>query len=295
MLTLPETLDPMTIYILFAAGAAILAGLSPAFLKTGAKRGDSCGSAAMLLTVLAVFYACIALQSGEMSGISGIDRRSMLFLVAAGACDGVYWMCIFRALATGNVNRVVPIDNLSGLLVLGASWYLFQSALGIWQLCFVAMVVLGTILMLSRPQKAKSMQWLWFSLLAMVLAAGSTVLQRYGVSGVNDGLNAFVRCAVATALMWLVTFSTNGFKRMKKMGAENWIFVLVGAVSLGLAKLCNFYGAKFGTYPMLLPIALLCFPVTMLFAGLLHKEKMPGGAVFGMLLVLAGEAAMMYF
>lgn len=284
--------DDMLRYLGFAFASAVLVGLTPVFVKSGARRGDAPGSAALFMTVFAIFAACLCLLSGQLSAMQHIDARSLLFLLSAAVCDGVYYCSIFYALSGGDVNRVLPMVNLAGVLALISGYFLYNAIPGLWKLCFVVLILLGTILMLSRSQKAKGYAWVWFSLLAMAAAAGRQVLVRTGVENVPQNVQLLVRCGAGAALLWLVTFSTNGFRRMQKMRAENWIFVLVAALCLGLSQLCDYFGARYGDYSALAPVALLSFPVAMLFSRILHKEKLPANAVFGMLLILAGQFAL---
>lgn len=285
--------DEMLQFLGFAFASAILVGLTPVFAKFGAKRADASGCAALFMTVLTAFAVCLCLLSDQLPAIERIDARSLLFLVAAAVCDSICCAGIFFALSGGDVNRVLPMVNLSSVLVLVLGSFFYNTIPGLWKLCFVVLILLGTILMLSRSQKAKGYAWVWFSLFAMAASAGQQLLVRAGVENVPQNVQLLVRCGASAALLWLVTFSTNGFRRMKKMRAENWIFVPVAALCLGMSKLCDHFGAGYGDYSVLSPIALLFFPVAMLFSRILHKEKLPANAVFGMLLILAGQFALL--
>lgn len=95
----------------FAAVTAILA-------KVGVK-GISGNVATAVRTVVILLIAwLIVIFGGQLKEVKGLDRGNLIFLVLSGVATGLSWIFYFKALETGDVSKVAPIDKLSIVLVM---------------------------------------------------------------------------------------------------------------------------------------------------------------------------------
>ena len=142
-------------WIFFAAMSAIFAGLTSILAKLGIKKTDS-NVATVIRTVVVIFVALLmVLIVGSIGNIKSISADSWIFLIASAIGTGLSWICYFKALSIGDVNKVVPIDKSSTVLtVLLASIFLKESVT-IYGAFGLAFMIIGTYLMTSQKQSAK--------------------------------------------------------------------------------------------------------------------------------------------
>ena len=100
----------------FALLSALFAALTAILANLGIEGVDSNLATALRTTVVLVMARRMVLLTGAQSGLAGISRRSWVFLVLSGLATGASWLCYYRALQTGQVSRVAPIDKLSVVL-----------------------------------------------------------------------------------------------------------------------------------------------------------------------------------
>ena len=102
---------------LFAAiGSAFFAGLTSILAKCGIKNTDSDIATAIRTGVVLLFSWIMVFVVGSAGTIFEISPKSFLFLALSGIATGASWICYFKALSMGNVNKVVPIDKSSTIL-----------------------------------------------------------------------------------------------------------------------------------------------------------------------------------
>lgn len=203
------------------------------------------------------------------------------------------WLCLFTALSTGGVSRVTPIVNLAPAIAAVFGALLFGGQLGVWRLCCLVLLLLGTVLMESRQQKGRGCRWLLFSLLALLCAAGHTLAQERLLAGVAASVRTLMESLMAAVLLSLLALAGRSFQSLKKLRFDEILYLLLSGVATGLAALCDAAAARFGDTTYLLPIACCAFPLTLLFARLLHKEKIPASALLGLVFAVAGMFALL--
>ena len=278
----------MSEVILYASASALLCGLLPSFMKTGVRRAAPSVAATLFATVTFLFALGAAAISGTLESLQHIDNAGLLNLALDGLLDALVWLCLFTALSTGGVNRVMPVYNLAAAGAIGLTAALFQGRVGVWRLCCIALLLLGTVLMESRQQKGRGYKWLLFSFLALAAAATQLVYEARRLPALPGSLQRLMAALVAMALLWCLSAAGRSLNGLKKLQLEDWLFLLLAGVAAGLAGLCDAAVERMGDSTYVLPIRCCAFPLMMLFARILHKEKMPGAAILGLLLAVFG-------
>ena len=105
-------------WILFAFGSAVFAGLTSILAKCGIRQTDSTVATAIRTIVVLIFSWLMVLIVGSQNQLSGISGKTLLFLILSGLATGGSWLCYFRALQLGDVNKVVPVDKSSTVLTI---------------------------------------------------------------------------------------------------------------------------------------------------------------------------------
>ncbi len=280
----------MAEWIIYACISALLTGLMPSFLKTGAKKAAPALGAALLSTVVLLFAAGIVALEGRAEALLQLKNETLLYLVLSGVLQGVMWLSLCTALIHGGVSRVIPITNLEVVGVLGISAWLFRAVPGVWKLCCVVLLLLGTLLIESRPEKTGNGKWVLFAFLALLAAAAKTLVDTLYLeqSVVAESVANVVCTAVSSVLLWCIAALGKALRSAKRITADGWIFLVLAGMAVGVSWLCDSRARLLGDSSYLLPISCAAFPVAMLGARLFHKEEMPTGAMFGILLALAG-------
>lgn len=278
----------MSEWILYACASAVLCGLLPSFMKLGVRRAAPSVAAALYASVVFLFALGAVAISDTFAQVRAVENSALLSYAVSGLLRAVVWLCLFTALSTGGVNRVMPVHNLAAAAVTGLTALLLSRRLGVWPLCCIVLLLLGTVLMESRQQKGRGLKWLLFAVLALLAETAKRLFDASYLSGTPVSVVELLGSFTAMILLWGLSALGRSFGSLGKLKAEDWLFVLLAGVSTGLAWLCDASAARLGDSTYLLPIACCAFPLMMVFARLLNKERMPGAAVLGVVLAVFG-------
>ena len=105
-------------WLTWALLSALFAGMTAVLAKVGVAGVDSNLATAVRTTVVLVFAWSVALATSPLAAVTGLSRRTWLFLALSGVATGLSWLCYFRALQLGPASKVAPIDKLSVVFVL---------------------------------------------------------------------------------------------------------------------------------------------------------------------------------
>ena len=135
-------------WILFAAGSALFAGVTAILAKCGIRKTDSTVATAIRTIVVLIFAWAMVFVVGSQGEIRHIGPTTLLFLVLSGLATGASWLCYYRALQSGPASVVVPIDKLSILVTVAFSRLVFRERLTSRSAAGLALIVAGTLAML---------------------------------------------------------------------------------------------------------------------------------------------------
>ena len=187
-------------WILYATGSAFFAGITSILAKCGISKTDSDVATAIRTIVVLVFSWILVLLTGTISGITDISGKTLLFLVLSGIATGASWLCYFKALQNGNVNKVVPIDKSSTILTILLACIFFHEGLSLAKIGCVCMIGVGTMLMITRKEDVESntsdKSWLMYAILSAVFASLTSILGKIGISGIDSNLGTAIRTSV---------------------------------------------------------------------------------------------------
>ena len=132
-------------WILFAFGSALFAGLTAILAKCGIRNTDSNVATALRTGVVLVFSWLMVFMVGAQSEIRDISAKVLIFLILSGLSTGISWLCYYRALQTGPASVVVPIDKLSILVTVAFSYIVFHEKLSLKSGTGLLLIVVGTL------------------------------------------------------------------------------------------------------------------------------------------------------
>ena len=233
---------------------------------------------------------------GSLHGIREIAPRTWLFLVLSGLATGASWLCYFRALQLGDVNKVVPIDKSSTVLtILLAFLFLHESVNWLKGLC-IALIAAGTWLMIEKKAQAgetKSRAWFIYAALSAVFAALTSILGKIGIEGVESNLGTMIRTAVVLVMAWAMVLLTGKAGKIRQTPKRELGFICLSGLATGGSWLCYYKALQDGLASVVVPIDKLSILVTVAFSYVVFHEKLTKKALAGLVLIVAGTLGML--
>lgn len=284
-------------WILYAAGSAFFAGITSILAKCGIRKTDSTVATSLRTMVILLFSWLIVWIVGSGSQIAAISGVTLLFLVLSGAATGASWLCYFRALQTGDINKVVPIDKLSTVLTILLALLFLGEGISLRKMVAVFLIAAGIFLMIEKKdvkdQKADGKSgWMLYAAGSAFFASLTAILGKIGISGVESNLGTAIRTAVVLIMAWGMVFITGKEKDIKKIDRKELVFICLSGIATGVSWLCYYRALQEGPASVVAPIDKLSVLVTVVFSYFVFGEKLTGKAPAGLLLLTAGTVAM---
>ena len=284
-------------WVLFAFGSAMLAGLTSVLAKCGIKKTDSTVATAIRTIVVLIFSWLMVFVVGSQETISAIGGRTLLFLVLSGLATGASWLCYFKALQLGDVNKVVPIDKSSTVLTILLAAIFLQEGVSLTKGIGVVLIAVGTFLMIEKKQsggETKSAAWLWYALGSTVFASLTAILGKVGISGVESNLGTAIRTGVVLLMSWVMVFVTGKQGALKAIPKNELFFICLSGLATGGSWLCYYKALQDGPASVVVPIDKLSILVTVLFSYLVFREKLTKKSALGLAGIVAGTLLMLF-
>ncbi len=283
-------------WLFMAILSAIFAGLTAILAKCGIRKTDSDLATALRTVVVLAFSWVMVLVDGSIAQIGNIGMESLVFLVLSGLATGASWICYFKALGMGDVNKVVPIDKSSTILTVLLAILCFQETANLAvKLIGTTLLAAGIFLMIEKKQvddKAQSKGWMLYAVLAAVFAALTSILAKVGITGVPSNLATAIRTAVVLVMAWIIVLSRNKQAGLKTLDKREFLFISLSGVATGGSWLCYYYAIQKGVVSVVVPIDKMSILVAVGFSYFVFKEKLTKKAMLGLGLMLAGTLAM---
>ena len=283
-------------WILFATGSALFAGITSILAKCGISKTDSDVATAIRTIVVLVFSWILVLLTGTLSGITEISGKTLLFLVLSGIATGASWLCYFKALQNGDVNKVVPIDKSSTILTILLALIFFHEGLSFAKLVCVCMIGVGTTLMINRKDESESISsdksWLMYAILSAVFASLTSILGKVGIFGIDSNLGTAIRTSVVLVMAWLMVFVKNKQSEIKSIDRKELLFIILSGFATGASWLCFYRALQDGPASVVVPIDKLSILVTIVFSRVVFHEKLSSKALLGLILITVGTVIM---
>ena len=278
-------------WIMFAFGSALFAGLTAILAKCGIRNTDSNVATALRTIVVLAFSWLMVFVTDAQSGMSSISVKTMVFLVLSGVATGASWLCYFKALQLGNVNKVTPIDKSSTVLTMLLAFVLLGEELTWMKAVAMVSIGIGTYMMIQKKQaeeKQEDKKWLLYAIGSAVFASLTSILGKIGISDINSNLGTAIRTIVVLVMAWIVVFATRKQHTIKDIDKKSWIFLVLSGFATGGSWLCYYRALQTGPASVVVPIDKLSILVTIAFSYIVFHEKLTVKAGIGLVLIVAG-------
>ena len=283
-------------WILFAFGSALFAGLTSILAKCGIRKTDSTVATAIRTIVVLLFSWLMVFVVGSQGTVRAISGKTLLFLALSGLATGGSWLCYFRALQLGDVNKVVPIDKSSTVLTILLAAIFLQEGVSLPKGIGIVLIAAGTFLMIEKKESSggtKSAAWLWYALGSAVFASLTAILGKVGISGVESNLGTAIRTGVVLVMSWVMVFVTGKQEELKAIPRNELGFICLSGLATGGSWLCYYKALQDSPASVVVPIDKLSILVTVLFSYLVFHEKLTEKSGLGLAGIVAGTLLML--
>ena len=289
----------MGMWLLLALGSALFAGLTSILAKIGIKNTDSNLATALRTVIVLLFSWLMVFVVGSQRTIGLISTRNLVFLILSGAATGASWLCYFKALQLGDVNKVAPIDKSSTILTILLAFLFLRETPTLWMGVGVVLLAVGTYLMIQRqetktPEGKGSKSWLFYAILSAIFAALTSILGKVGIQGIESNLGTAIRTIVVLVMAWIIVLFQKKLPLVKEIDKKSWIFILFSGLATGLSWLCYYRALQEGRASLVVPIDKLSIVVTIVFSRIVLKERLSRKGMIGLLLVVTGTMALLF-
>ena len=287
-------------WIAAAVLSAFFAGVTSILAKCGIRHTDSDVATALRTVVVLAFSWLMVLVAGSAGGITSLSGRSLLFLILSGLATGASWLCYFKALSIGDVNKVVPVDKSSTVLTVLLAILLFHETANLpVKLAGTALLLVGALLMVERkpstPSATQGLSWLPWAVGSAVFAALTSILAKVGISGVESNLGTAIRTGVVLVMAWGIVLLKGKQHQVRTIDRREAGFIALSGVATGASWLCYYYAIQHGVVSVVVPIDKMSILVSVGFSRVFLGERLSRRAALGLGLMAAGALAMAIF
>ena len=284
-------------WVLFALGSALFAGLTSVLAKCGIKKTDSDAATAIRTIVVLIFSWLMVWIVGSAPTITTLSTKTWVFLILSGLATGASWLCYFRALQLGNVNKVVPIDKSSTVLTILLAIVFLGEPVSWFKGIAVILIGIGTFMMIEKKadsgENPEKKRWLLYAVLSAVFASLTSILGKIGIDGVESNLGTAIRTCVVLVMAWLIVFIKGKQHTLKVIPQNELGFICLSGLATGASWLCYYKALQDGLASVVVPIDKLSILVSIGFSALVFKEHLSKKAAFGLALIVVGTLMML--
>lgn len=286
-------------WLIMAVLSALFAGLTSILAKCGIKNTDSDVATAIRTVVVLLFSWVMVLFVGSYNQIVCIEPKSFLFLILSGFATGASWICYFKALSMGDVNKVVPIDKSSTVLTVLLAIICFGETEHFpVKLCCTAVLAIGIFFMVEKKeteQKDINSKWMLYAVLSALFAAMTSILAKVGIAGVESNLGTAIRTGVVLLMAWAIVFLKGKHKQLREIDHKELRYIFLSGLATGASWLCYYYAIQNGIVSVVVPIDKMSILVTVLFSFLVFHEKLSKKSFAGLCLMVVSTLIMAVF
>lgn len=284
-------------WVVFAFSSAFFAGLTSILAKCGIKETDSDVATALRTIVVLVFSWVMVFIVGSQSMITTLTTKTWVFLILSGLATGASWLCYFRALQRGDVNKVVPIDKSSTILTILLALIFLGEPVSLLKGVAVIIMGGGTFLMIEKKNVEEGntgkRSWLIYAVLSALFASLTSILAKIGIEGVESNLGTAIRTGVVLVMAWLIVFMKGKEKNIKTISKKELLFIILSGFATGGSWLCYYKALQDGPASVVVPIDKLSILVSILFSRVVFGEKLTVKAVVGLVMIVSGTLMML--
>ncbi len=285
-------------WVIFAFASALFAGITSILAKCGIRKTDSTVATAIRTVVVLAFSWLMVFIVGSAGQLGSLKPRALLFLVLSGLATGASWLCYFRALQIGDINKVVPIDKSSTILSILLAFIFLHEEVSAYGAVGIVLIAAGTFLMIEKKDVQSTANgggkgWLLYAAGSAVFASLTSILGKVGISGVESNLGTAIRTGVVLLMSWVMVLITGKQDTVREISRRELIFICLSGLATGGSWLCYYKALQDGRASVVVPIDKLSILVTIIFSYVVFHERLSRKSAVGLTAIVAGTMAML--
>ena len=284
-------------WILYAFGSALFAGATSILAKIGIEEVDSHLATALRTIGVLGFSWRMVFIVGSQNQLTAISIKSYVFLILSGMATGASWLCYFKALQLGDVNKVVPIDKSSTILTMILAFVFLKEDITIPMISGMIAIGIGTYLMIQKKEEeqkqVKNKIWLIYAVLSAVFASLTSILAKVGIENVESNLGTAIRTIVVLIMAWIIVFLQKKHGQVKNISKKSFVFIGLSGIATGASWICYYKALHDGLASIVVPIDKLSILVTVAFAYIFLREKLSRSSMVGLILITVGTLSLL--
>ncbi|NCB91532.1 MAG: EamA family transporter [Clostridia bacterium] len=284
-------------WVVFAFGSAVFAGLTAILAKCGIRNTDSNVATALRTIIVLAFSWIMVFVVGAQEGLGQVTGRVLFFLILSGISTGASWLCYFRALQIGDINKVTPIDKSSTILTMLLAFIFLGEKITFIKLIAMVLIGVGTYLMIQKKEgeqkNPQSKSWIIYAFGAAIFASLTSILGKIGIENIDSNLGTAIRTIVVLIMAWIVVFVTKKQHTIKDIDMKSWIFLGLSGIATGASWLCYYRALQTGEASIVVPIDKLSILITIAFSYIVFREKLTWKSAIGLILIVAGTLSLL--
>lgn len=283
-------------WVIFAFLSAFFAGITSILAKCGIRKTDSNVATFIRTIIVLLFSLLMVMIVGSFPTLKNLSAKTILFLVLSGLSTGASWLCYFRALQKGNINKVVPIDKSSTVLTIILATIFLGESITLYKTLGIIAIGIGTLMMIEKKDtenKTEEKGWLFYAILSAVFASLTSILGKVGIEGVESNLGTAIRTVVVIVMSFVMVSVTGKVKDIKRIDKKELAFILLSGLSTGASWLFYYRALQDGEASIVVPIDKLSILVTIAFSYFVFKEKLGKKALIGLILIVVGTLVLL--
>ncbi|APH19791.1 EamA family transporter [Clostridium botulinum] len=277
-------------WVLFAFASAFFAGITAILAKIGIRSTDSNLATAIRTIIILIFSWLMVFIVGSQDFIYRISGQSLLFLILSGLATGASWICYFKALQVGDVNKVIPVDKSSIVLTMILAFVFLGEKITWIKFIGMCAIGIGTYMMITKKEvetkEVSDNRWLFYAVLSAVFASLTSILGKVGISGIESNLGTAIRTIVVLIMAWVVVFVSKKQGEIKNIDKKSWLFICLSGITTGSSWLCYYRALQIGPASVVVPIDKLSIVVSIAFSYFILKEKLTKKSFLGLIIIV---------
>ena len=283
-------------WMVMAVLSAVFAAATSILAKCGIRHTDSDVATAIRTGYVLIFAWLMVLIKGSYTSIEAIDGKSLLFIVLSGLATGASWICFYKGLSLGDVNKVVAIDKSSTIITILLAIVLFNETNHLQiKLISTFLISVGIFLMIEKKSNERTVDsnnWLIYGFLSAIFASLTSILAKIGIANVDSTLATAIRTVVVLLMAWLIVFLKKKSNLVKNIDRKEMLFLVLSAIATLMSWLCYYYAISNGIVSIVVPIDKLSIVGVVVFSYIFFREKLSKKALFGLISLIIGTLLM---
>lgn len=283
-------------WIVFAMGSAFFAGVTSILAKIGIKKTDSTVATAIRTVVVFAFSWLMVLVVGSQNQLGTISFQTFAFLILSGFATGASWLCYFKALQLGDINKVVPVDKSSTIMTIVLAFLFLHEEISLLKAAGVIMIGIGTFMTIEKkdvqPKQNQGKNWLLYAFGSAFFASLTSILGKIGITGLESNLGTAIRTGVVLIMAWVMVFVTHKQHTIKDISKFEFTFICLSGLATGASWLCYYKALQDGFASVVVPLDKLSILVTIIFSYVVFHERLSKRALAGLLAIVGGTLIM---